>query len=320
MNLGMFRQQAAAKFLRTDAPGALITVAPPWSVTIFAVMALALLGLLLIAGVGHVQLVASGRGVVRPDQPPLVLHAPFTGVVLSVARKRGDLGHAGDLLLTLDARAEQATHDRCVGEVAVEQQELTALQQRLADWNQAVGPSHDASMALVLITQIRAQREKTAADALRCETLGAIVARSRVTYPLDAVIADLAVTRGAQVHEGDVLMTLIPASARLVGYLSLPEQYRNEVAVAQRVNVKFDALPYDEVGTGSARIARLLDALPSGAKIEGHDGTGVITELELDAMPRGSGPPRPGMTFTGDVKTRRVRILSLLFGAAATQE
>ncbi len=47
--------------------------------------------------------------------------------------------------------------------------------------------------------------------------------------PVDATVDDLAVTAGGQVREGDVLATLIPASARLIGYLALGERYRSEL-------------------------------------------------------------------------------------------
>jgi hypothetical protein len=108
----------------------------------------------------------------------------------------------------------------------------------------------------------------------------------------------------------------VPAGARLVGYLALPERYRSDIAVGQPIRVKFDALPYNEVGTGTARLGRVLDALPSGVKVDAPEGAGVFALIVLEAMPRGSGPARPGMTFAADVLTRKVRVLSLLFGGA----
>jgi multidrug resistance efflux pump len=217
-------------------------------------------------------------------------------------------------------RAEKAAHDTCSRNVDAEQKDLAALEQRLADWNESAGHEHDASMALVLIAQIRAQREKVTGVTQRCDAIGAIVERSRVTFPVDAKVADLAVNAGAQVHEGDALATLVPAGAKLVGYVELPEQYRSELAVGQKVRLKFDALPYDEVGAGAARVTRVLDALPSGVKLDVPEAGGVAAELSLDAMPGGSGAPRSGMTFTGGVLTRQTRVLSLLFGGSGPAE
>jgi len=318
MNSGLFRKEAMSRYLRTDAPGALIAIAPPSSVVVFGAMAALFVALALLAVFERAQVVAEGHGVVRPDQPLVVLHAPFAGTVLAVRRGVRERGVAGEVLLEMDARAESAAHDKCSSTLDAEQKDLAGLEQRLADWNEAAGHERDASMALVLIAQIRAQREKVASVTQRCDALGAVVDRSRVIMPIDALIADLAVHAGAQVHEGDPLATLVPKGAKLVGYLELPEQYRSELAVGQTVRLKFDALPYDEVGAGAARVTRVLDALPSGVKLDAPEAGGVAVELSLDAMPRGSGPPRPGMTFTGGVLTRQTRVLSLLFGGAGT--
>jgi multidrug resistance efflux pump len=320
VNKGLFRKEAMSKFLRTDAPGAIITIAPPWSVVVFGAMAILFAAVALVAVLGRAQVVAEGRGVVRPDQPPLVLHAPFAGTVLAVRHGLRESGRAGELLVEMDARAETAAHDKCSLVVAAEQKDLASLDQRLADWNEAAGHEHDASMALVLLAQIRAQREKVASVTQRCDAVGVTVERSRVTFPVDARVADLAVAAGTQVHEGDVLATLVPTGAQLVGYLQLPERYRSELAVGQQVRLKFDALPYDEVGAGAARVTRILDALPSGVKLDAPEAGGVSAELSVDAMPAGSGPPRTGMTFTGGVLTRKTRVLSLLFGGAGSDE
>jgi multidrug efflux pump subunit AcrA (membrane-fusion protein) len=316
VNQGLFRKEAMSKFLRTDAPGAIITIAPPSTLVVFGAMAVLFVALVLLAVLARAQVVAEGRGVVRPDQPLVVLHAPLAGTVLAVRRGLHEHGLAGDVLLEMDARTESAAHGKCLGVLATEQGELDVLDQHLADWNAATGHEHDASMALVLIAQIRAQREKVTAVTQRCDAVGAVAERSRVTFPVDARVVDIPVTAGSQVHEGDVLATLIPAGTHLVGYLELPEQYRNEVAVGQAVRLKFDAMPSDEVGAGVAHVTHLLDALPSGVKLDAPEAGGVSVEVSLDAMPAGSGPPRSGMTFAGGVLTRKARLISLLFGGA----
>jgi multidrug resistance efflux pump len=319
VNLEMFRKQATAKFLRTDAPGALVTIAPPSALLAFGSLAVTFVALGLLALFGRVQLFAEARGVVRPDQPAISVHAPFAGRVLAVERGVRDAGHAGDALLLLDARRETDESSRCSAEMATEQHELDVLSQRLADWNETGGRDRDAAMALVLITQVRAQREKVNAVKQRCEALAAVVERSRVTFPVDAVVTDLGVAAGAQVREGDLLAVLVPASARLVGYAALPEKQRGEVSPGQLVRLKFDALPVDEVGAGTGHVVRMLDALPSAVKTDNPETGGVFIELGLDSMPA-SAPPRPGMTFTADVMTRRPRISSLLFAAGGQED
>jgi HlyD family secretion protein len=206
--------------------------------------------------------------------------------------------------------------ERCLKDLAAEQGELATLEKRLGDWNESNDRENKASMALVLLSQLRSQREKTSSASQRCDAVGAVLERSAVKFPVDASVVEITVSAGAHVREGDVLATLLPATARIVGYLALGEQYRSEVSPGLPVRVKFDALPYDEVGVGRARVVRLVEALPSGVKIESAPSASVFVELDLDAMPAGSGPPRTGMTFTADVLTRQRRVLSLLFGTS----
>ena len=314
-NQELFRKKALSKFLRVDAPGALLTITPPWTIVVFGTMAALFVALVLLATFGRVQVAAEGRGVVRPDEPPIVLRAPFAGTVLSVAAVRGASGKSGQLVLALDARTEAATREGCAKDLATERAELLGLETRQRDWNESNDKEHNASMALVLLAQLRNQREKTANLSAHCDALGAVVARSAVTFPVDASVIDIAVSSGGQVREGDVLATLLPTSARIIGYLSLGEQYRSELAVDLPVKVKFDALPSDEVGTGRAHVVRVLDALPSSVKIDADPSATVFAELALDAMPPSAGPPRSGMTFTADVLTRRRQVLGVLLGA-----
>jgi multidrug resistance efflux pump len=301
--------------MRLDVPGALIDVAPPSSAAIFATMAALFALLAALAAFGHAQIVAEGRGIVRPDQPPIVLRAPFAGTVQTVNLAAGALGNKGQVLIEMDVRTESIAFASCAEQARAEQKEVATLEQHLSGWSDAAGHSRDPSMALVVIAQLRAEREKAASLAQRCNTLGNVVDRSRVMFPSDATVADVAVVSGTQVREGDALATLTPAVAHLVGFLSVAETRRNEIAVGQNVKLKFDALPFDEVGAGTARISRVLESLPAGVKLEGTEGGGVFAELVVSTMPAGSGPPRSGMTFSGDVLTRRARILALLFGA-----
>ncbi len=315
-NSELFRKKALAKFLRVDAPGGILTITPPATLAVFATMAGLFVVLALLATFGRVQIAAEGRGVVRPDAPPVVLRAPFTGAVLSVATHAGASGKAGQLVLTMDARSEALQRVRCLKDVAAEQSELAGLEKRVAEWNESAERDRNASMALVLLSQLRSQRDKASSASKACDAVGAFVEKSAVKFPVDASVVDVAVSEGAQVREGDVVATLLPASARIVGYVALGEQYRSEIAPGLSVRTKFDALPYDEVGAGRARVVKVVDALPSDTKIESAASASVFAVLELETMPTGAGPPRAGMTFTADVLTRRRRVLSLLFGAS----
>jgi len=312
MSFELFRKSAADKYLRTDTPGALLTVTPPSTVALFGALAFVLVALVLVAAFGRAQVVAEGRGVLYPDQPSIAVRAPFSGRVVSLPQVRAS-GREGDALVVMDARDEEREHARCAGSVAADETELDALVRRLADWNTATGQTKDAATALVLITQVRAQREKLTSEQQRCEALGTRVVASRIRCPATGTVTDIVVSPGAQVREGDLLLTLVPASAALVGYVALPESDRGTLSEGQSVLVKFDALPFTEVGAGTARVTHLLDALPSGLKLDAPAGSSAFAEVTVLSMPTASSRARPGMTFTADVLTHSVPVYALVF-------
>jgi multidrug resistance efflux pump len=320
MDTKLFRKEALAEFFNPDARGTLLTIAPPWSLAVFGVMALLCIALALLASMGRVHIYAEGRGVVRPSEPPIAMHAPFAGTVVSVAKNAGSRGRAGELLIALDAHADSEALAKSSRELQTEEGDLAALEARLRDWNDAAGHDHDASLALVLIAQIRAERDKVNGISQRVDVLQKTVERSRIVLPVDASVDDIAVSAGSQVHEGDVVATLVPADARLIGYLSLPERYRSELAQGKAVRLKFDALPYDDVGVGTGKVTRVLDALPSGIKTDAPDSSGVCAEVDILAMPGSGATPRKGMTFTGEVLSREARVSAVLFGSPDTGE
>ena len=318
MDTGLFRKEAIARFQRTDAPGGVVDIAPPRTIALLGVLAVMLLALFGLGWFGRAPDVAEGRGVVRPDRPSIAMLAPFAGTVLEVRRRAREEGRAGDVLIELDVRTDRSAHERCAAMVRDDKSDLASLEKRIASWDDEPTRKRDASTALVLLAQARAQREKVATATQRCDAIAAVIDKSRVVFPVDARVVDVAIARGSQVRKGDVLATLEATGARLVGYMELPEPYRTAIAPGQTVRIKFDAFPFDEWGAGVGRVTRVLDGLPSGVKLDGSGSGGVAVEMSLDGMPSASGPPRAGMTFSGGVTMREIRILSLLFGGGAT--
>lgn len=315
MNLGLFRKQAVDSYLRPDAPAGIVTILPPSSLVVFGVMFALFVGLGAVAGFGQAQVVAPGRGVVRFDQPPIVVHAPRGGRVRRIGRASHASGATGDVLVELDPGDGAASTARCQEELAVDRRDLGALERRMTEWNDGAASGRDASTALVLLSQIRTQREKVNVLATRCDATAAHLERATVRFPVDATVLDVMVSEGAEVKEGDGLALLTPRAARLVGYVVLPEARRSEVEPGQSVRLRFDALPADEVGVGSGRVTRVLDVLPGHAKLakaDADDG-GAFVEVSVDAMPAGAAA-RPGLTFDAHVLTRRVALARLLFG------
>lgn len=312
MQTDIFRKEAMSKFLRGDVPGAALTITPPWTIAVFGMLSFVLVALLALGVFGHAQVVAQGRGIVRPSQPPIVVHAPFSGTVQKILSKPGDDGKSKDAILVMDASAQAAELASCATQLGKENAELEGFENKLATWDKIGG---EGANALVLLAQVRSQREKVAALAGKCDAAKKVLDHSRIAFPVDARVTDIAVSEGTDVREGDVIATLTPASAKLVGYAVLSETSRSEVETGQPVQLRFDAISASEVGPGHGKVVRVLDALPSNVKLDAPQETGgLFVELEVEAMPKGSGAARTGMTFGCDVLTRRPSILTMLFG------
>ena len=307
------RTETIAAPVTTEGSAGLLTISPPSVVALFALLTLLFVGLALLFWFGRVRVYAQGRGVVWLSEPAIVLRSPFAGRVLAVERAVGDRGRAGSILLRLDARRSEVAHLDCSQELAIDTRDLHDLERRLREWQDTARSARESSVALMLIAQVGAQRDRVKDEARRCHELEYAMAQSQIAFPVDATVERLEVGVGAEVHEGDELGTLVPLRARLVGYLALPDQYGAELSVGRPVRLRFDALPFDEAGVGHAVVTRVLDALPSGVKLDTGSGSGIFAELAIDGMPRGRGQARVGMMFTGDMFAREGRVLDLLF-------
>jgi multidrug efflux pump subunit AcrA (membrane-fusion protein) len=145
-------------------------------------------------------------------------------------------------------------------------------------------------------------------------------ARVAVLAPLRAVIAEVRVRRGERVREGDVICTLIPAEAELVGYLAVPEKQRPRLRLGGRVRIKLDGYPYQEAGIGEGRIRRIgLEWLSEAWERQLQPGAAagqersVLVMISLDRLPPGArGSYQNGMQFTGEILLGRQRIARLL--------
>lgn len=311
----LFRKQSAAAFYSTDARGTLLGIAPPSSIVLFAILTVLLVGAGLVLSVGRAKVYATGRGVVRPDQPPLVLRAGTNGVVATLDAAPGARGKRADQVATLDVGAASAARVTCKDDAARAQAEAVKLDERLTQLEKSSG-DRDATLALVLIAEARSARQKASAAEASCDRLAATVRSGRIDFPADATVDHLDVAVGSQVREGDAIATLVPATARLVAYIGVPEAHRSDLVVGKKVRLRFDALPYDSVGVGHGTITHILDALPAAIKLDDGEAASAYAEVSLDTMPAAA-QARPGMKLTADVFVRSTPIWTLLFGENA---
>jgi len=135
------------------------------------------------------------------------------------------------------------------------------------------------------------------------------------------VIDDTTASAGAYVQAGDPLLTIMPDSARLVGFVAFPERDRAALVAGRTMRLRVDAYPYQEHGVGEAKVVRVSPDLVSSKwatqlRAAGIEATGVVlAEVELTTPPprASSGGFRPGMLFTGEVIVREQRVATLLF-------
>ncbi len=308
----LFRKQAVSAFYSTEARGTLLKIAPPSSVVLFGILTALLVGAGLELTLGHAEVYATGRGVVRPDQPPVVLRAKTNGVVATIDAAPGTRGKRGDRVAALDMAAAEAARATCDTEAARAKAEAEALDERLSQLEKSSG-DRDATLALVLIAEARSARQKASSAAAACDRLQATLSSGRIDLPADAMVDHLDVAVGSQVREGDAIATVVPSTARLVAYIGVPEAHRSDLVVGKAVRLRFDALPSDSVGVGRGTITRILDALPSTLALDDGNAASAYAEVSIDAMPD-SAQARPGMKLTADVFVRSTPVWTLLFG------
>lgn len=310
MSSPLFRKQALERHLASDARGAVLAIAPPRTAAILGAMTAVLVALGLLLGFGEASEYASGRGIVVPSRPPIVVRAPIEGVVDQVVLSPGGQAKRSDLLLSFDVTSRETEHATCTARQATLQTQLDALLGRLSEPATA---DRDPGAALVLRSEQRDLREQLAEARQTCAKLEREIGRSRVYLPVDATVSSLSVGVGSLASVNEPIATLAPSDARLLALISVPEAHRNDLVPGATVRLRFDSIPNDSIGVGSGTVTRLLDGPPAGTKLEAEDGSAAFAEVSIDTMPKGA-RARAGMKLAADVFVKRRRLMAIVFG------
>ena len=143
-----------------------------------------------------------------------------------------------------------------------------------------------------------------------------------VVAPAAGTLSEMLVDPGMPVQAGDPLFTFIPANAKLVGYVAMPERDRAALLTGKPMRLRVDAFPDQDFGSGEATIRRVSPDLVGARWADqlhnaGIDPTGMLlVEVSLDKPPPRTAPGttyQPGMLFSGAVVLRRQRIAALAF-------
>lgn len=144
--------------------------------------------------------------------------------------------------------------------------------------------------------------------------------RQSIVAPVDGYISDLRVAEvGQYIEGGQVLLRIVPASAKLVAELDILNKDIGRIHEGMAANIALDAFPESEFGAVEGRVG----LVPLVAKIPANtsDVSGIVQSnyevrvgLQKDKMIyRGRAfPLRVGMTLSGMITTRRAKLLQLV--------
>ena len=105
---GLFREGALSHFLRTEEGGEPLRISPTWTWVLTWTFGALLLGGLLFATLGKVEVTTRARGVLRPLPGVQMITTQVGGTVAEVLRSSGQGVRPGDLLVRLDSASLQA--------------------------------------------------------------------------------------------------------------------------------------------------------------------------------------------------------------------
>jgi multidrug resistance efflux pump len=318
VNPNLYRKQATAAYLDTNARGTVAQIAPP-SMTLFVGAVTALVAAAAAyAFVGRVQIPLEGHGVVRPSERAVTLRALRSGRVADLSRHPGEDVKKGEPVVSFEAEGERTALAACQGELAGARADVEALDTQ-------TGGGRAGAVDLLLMMQRSRAHDRRATLGTRCDDLERSLATAIVTAPEDGVVVETDVVAGDSVRAGDVVAAVLRPGVARIGEMGVPETRRAELAVGRTVRLAFDAYPVGRFGMARGRIARIeyrkapRNESPSTPDAPGAHGESVTAQVEIADL-----PPvvriEDGMTFTGYVETEPRRLISLLFPTSDASE
>ncbi|MFM1990399.1 MAG: hypothetical protein RJA99_3356 [Pseudomonadota bacterium] len=214
------------------------------------------------------------------------------------------------LALERDITAQRVTNERLEHEISEARQRL--LQVGAAYRLEIAQGISDRRSAVLQLNAELSKAEKRLSD-------------TRVTAPQDGIVQRVMVTTiGAGVAPGDVLLQIVPANARLLLEVLVPNEERGYLQAGQPVDIKLDAFPFQKFG----RLEGRLEWVSPDAELSNAGNVSLLTEAAQVRAATGSFPQymfrghvvarpesndrlrlAPGMTAQVDIYTDRRRII-----------
>lgn len=149
----------------------------------------------------------------------------------------------------------------------------------------------------------------------------AVKAEAKITADIDGKVADVFVQPGDRVSIAQPLLSITPHQSHFVACLLIPSRAVGLLTVGQRVNLLYDAFPYEHFGTFRARIVQLSkNALAPGDSSLSLAGRQpffkAIAKIDQPwVMVHGKRIPlRAGMSLRADIFLDRRTLLTWILG------
>lgn len=295
MDQGLFREEVLER--RTVGLRGAVLLSQPLPHTLFTFFLAGLVAAVLLFLIQHDYVrKQSVAGVLVPDSGLLELRAPATGTLVAVVVSSDSRVEAGEPLFTVrldhtlagvGAVTEQLLDETRVQEAALRQQahelELLILnEQRLLELRAAAlaraenlrarallaAADYDGVYAQWLQQQAslgrlwvqQAELRSQAAELQKQQVRMNAEQDTTVLAPAAGRIVNVLRHEGMELTAGEPVLVLLPAGAELQAELWLPSGASGFVNPGQRVNLRYDAFPYQKFGVQHAEIVEIAES------------------------------------------------------------
>jgi membrane fusion protein (multidrug efflux system) len=177
---------------------------------------------------GDWQPMLTAVGSISPVQGAMI-SAELAGTVAEIDFKSGELVKKGDVLLKLDASAEQAQMRSAQADAELAQKDFERAQDL-------------ATRKVISAAELDAAKSKSSQKRAAVENMQSVIDKKQIRAPFDGVAGIRAVNPGQMVKVGDALVSLQALDQVFVDF-SLPQQQLADVTADLPVKVTTDAIP-----------------------------------------------------------------------------
>jgi RND family efflux transporter MFP subunit len=201
-----------------------------------------------------VPVIQQANGTVTPIRT-VDLHPQTTATIRQVHIKEGQFVKAGDLLFSLDDRADRANQDKAQAQVERDRAQLADLERQFRRSQDLVAQKFIAQSAVdTLRAQVDQARASLQSDAAAARAAGVTTSYTAIRAPMSGRVGGIAVYPGSLVQPATSLTTVTQLDPITIAF-TLPEASLPALLAAQkRGKIEVQAIP----GAGMAAVTGTL--------------------------------------------------------------